>query len=69
MRLSPLKCRWHGWCYEVGVNFNRKENYVAARMSSAVQVGNENKDIRAMVLNSYMKSPPHGSKYSPTERS
>ena len=69
MRLSPLKCRWHGWCYEVGVNFNRKENYVAARMSSAVQVGNENKDIRAMVLNSYMKSPPHGGKYSPTERS
>ena len=51
------------------MRINRKDKDMVARMSSPVQAGNENKDIRAMVLNSYMKSPPHGGKPSPTERS
>ena len=25
MCFSPLKCCWHGCCYVVGVNINRKE--------------------------------------------
>ena len=69
MHLSPVKCSWHGCCYRAVVKNNRKENDMATRISSTVLPGNEDKDIRTMVLNSYMKSPPHGGKQSPTERS
>ena len=35
---------------------------MAARMSSAVQAGNGNKDIRTMVLNACMKNTTRGGK-------
>ncbi len=46
------------------MRINRKDKDMVARMSSPVQAGNENKDIRAMVLNSFMKNPARGGKYS-----
>ena len=64
MRILPLKYCWHGWCYDVGAKFNRKENNMTIRMSSTVQVGKESKDIRTMVLNSCLKNQARAGKYS-----
>ena len=45
MRIPPLKCCWHGWCYRAGVKHNRKENDMATKMSSTVRTGSVLEDF------------------------